>query len=51
MKEIAPVMQRYFVDWHMMQKVFVKDLDLERLERARERHLTETQTKEIGGES
>ena len=38
-------------DWHMMQKVFVKDLDLERLERARERHLTETQTKEIGGES
>ena len=50
-KEIVPVMQRYFVDWHMMQKVFVKDLDLERLERARERHRTETQTKEIGGES
>ncbi len=34
---ISPVMGEYLVDWHMMQKVFVADLDPERLERARRR--------------
>lgn len=37
--EIAPVMQEHMVDWHMMQKVFVDDLDPERLRRARQRAL------------
>lgn len=36
-KTITPVMTDYMVDWHMMQKVFVDDLDPERLERARNR--------------
>ena len=50
-REIVPAMQRHFVDWHMMQKVFVKDLDLERLERAKKRHREETHTEETGGEA
>lgn len=36
-KEVGPIMKKYLVDWHMMQKVFVKDLDAKRLERARQR--------------
>lgn len=32
---IGPIMQENVVDWHMMQKVFVDDLDPERLARAR----------------
>lgn len=35
---ISPAMVEYMVDWHMMQKLFVSDLDPERLARARERH-------------
>lgn len=34
---ITPVMREYLVDWHMMQKVFVDDLDPQRLARARRR--------------
>ena len=36
---IAPIMQEHVVDWHMMQKLYVKDLDPARLERARKRAL------------
>ena len=32
-------MQEHVVDWHMMQKLYVKDLDPARLERARKRAL------------
>ncbi len=39
-KMISPVMKEYMVDWHMMQKVFVDDLDPERLARARQRAKT-----------
>lgn len=39
-REITPVMQRYLVDWHMMQKLFVDDLDPARLERARMKALS-----------
>lgn len=35
---VAPLMREYVRDWHMMQPVFVEDLDPERLARARERH-------------
>ncbi|MFZ1382330.1 MAG: phosphatidylinositol mannoside acyltransferase [Scrofimicrobium sp.] len=35
--EISPVMIDHMVDWHMMQKVFVDDLDPQRLARARQR--------------
>lgn len=34
---ISPVMAQHVVDWHMMQKLFVADLDPERLARARNR--------------
>ncbi len=34
---ISPVISEHLVDWHMMQKVFVADLDAGRLERARRR--------------
>ena len=34
---ISPVMVEHVVDWHMMQKLFVADLDPERLARARSR--------------
>ncbi len=34
---LKPAMDQHLVDWHMMQKVFVADLDPERLRRARER--------------
>ncbi len=34
---IAPVMVDHMVDWHMMQKVFIDDLDMDRLARARKR--------------
>lgn len=36
-KTISPIMIEHMVDWHMMQKVFVDDLDPERLARARRR--------------
>lgn len=39
-REITPVMQRHLVDWHMMQKLFVDDLDPVRLERARMKALS-----------
>ena len=35
---VAPLLRRYVRDWHMMQPVFVEDLDPQRLARARERH-------------
>lgn len=34
-RRLTPVMERHLVDWHMMQKVFVDDLDPQRLARAR----------------
>ncbi len=34
---IEPVMRQYLEDWHMMQKVFIADLDVERLNRARQK--------------
>lgn len=36
-KAIEPAMMEGFIDWHMMQKLFIADLDPERLRRARER--------------
>ncbi len=38
-KQIVPVMQAGVVDWHMMQKLYVDDLDSARLARAEARHL------------
>jgi len=35
---LTPLMREHVRDWHMMQPVFVEDLDPERLARARERH-------------
>lgn len=35
--EISPIMVEHATDWHMMQKVFVDDLDPARLARARKR--------------
>ncbi|AWE42482.1 MULTISPECIES: phosphatidylinositol mannoside acyltransferase [unclassified Actinobaculum] len=35
--ELEPFLREYLVDWHMLQKVFVSDLDPERLARARAR--------------
>lgn len=35
---IVPVMAEFRVDWHMMQKVYVEDLDAKRLARAAKRH-------------
>lgn len=40
-RELSPVMQDHLVDWHMMQKVFVDDLDPDRLARARARAKSE----------
>lgn len=37
-EEITPVMQAGDTDWHMMQKLYVSDLDPKRLARAEERH-------------
>ena len=37
-QEIEPIMQAGVVDWHMMQKLYVDDLDPDRLARAEERH-------------
>lgn len=34
---VTPAMREHLVDWHMMQKVFVADLDPQRLARARDR--------------
>ena len=34
---LTPILQRRIREWHMMQAVFVEDLDPERLERARQR--------------
>ena len=34
---LTPILQRRIREWHMMQAVFVEDLDPERLERARKR--------------
>ncbi len=36
-EELGPTMAKNVEDWHMMQKVFVKDLDPARLARARQR--------------
>lgn len=38
---LVPLWREHVVDWHMMQRVFVEDLDPERLARAREKHRTE----------
>lgn len=35
---VLPLLRRHVRDWHMMQPVFVEDLDPDRLARARERH-------------
>lgn len=35
---LVPRMKRRAVDWHMMQKLYVRDLDPERLARAEEKH-------------
>ncbi len=35
--KLEPFLREYLVDWHMLQKVFVADLDPERLARARAR--------------
>ncbi|EEH63424.1 lipid A biosynthesis (KDO)2-(lauroyl)-lipid IVA acyltransferase [Gleimia coleocanis DSM 15436] len=32
---LEPMLEKYLLDWHMMQPIFLADLDLERLERAR----------------
>lgn len=36
--QIEPILVEHVRDWHMMQKVFVEDLDSNRLERAQKRH-------------
>lgn len=46
-RRIEPVMAEYLVDWHMMQKLFVSDLDPERLARAKARH----EKRSSGGDS
>jgi KDO2-lipid IV(A) lauroyltransferase len=38
---IAPLLRAHVRDWHMMQRLFVDDLDPGRLARARERHRSE----------
>ncbi len=38
---VSPALREHVTDWHMMQPVFVEDLDPQRLARARERHLQE----------
>lgn len=38
---VEPLIRRHLVDWHMMQPLFVDDLDPQRLARARERHARE----------
>jgi len=38
---VAPLTRRHVRDWHMMQPVFVDDLDPQRLARSRERHRRE----------
>lgn len=38
---VEPLIRRHLVDWHMMQPLFVEDLDPQRLARARERHARE----------
>lgn len=38
---LIPLWREHVVDWHMMQRVFVEDLDPARLARARERHRRE----------
>ncbi len=38
---LLPLWREHVVDWHMMQRVFVEDLDPERLARAREKHREE----------
>ncbi len=44
-RRLVPIMQDHVVDWHMMQKVFVADLDPARLARARRRvHQSEGET-------
>lgn len=40
-REVSPVIGRHLVDWHMMQKLYVDDLDARRLARARARIETE----------
>lgn len=45
-KAIEPVMVEGFLDWHMMQKLYIKDLDPERLERSRARHMLRSETGE-----
>ncbi|MDO5719788.1 MAG: phosphatidylinositol mannoside acyltransferase [Actinomycetaceae bacterium] len=35
---LEPIIRKYLVDWHMMQPLFVDDLDPQRLARARARH-------------
>lgn len=37
-RAVEPTLARHVVDWHMMQRVFVDDLDPARLARARARH-------------
>ncbi|WP_099331982.1 phosphatidylinositol mannoside acyltransferase [Actinomyces minihominis] len=43
---LQPAMTDHLVDWHMMQKVFVHDLDPKRLARAREREAAARRTQE-----
>ncbi|MDO5729079.1 MAG: phosphatidylinositol mannoside acyltransferase [Actinomycetaceae bacterium] len=38
---VEPLIREHLVDWHMMQPLFVEDLDPARLARARERHALE----------
>lgn len=47
---VSPLLRRHVVDWHMMQPVFVEDLDPERLARSREKHLREERAPGGGGD-
>lgn len=40
-RQVEPLMRAGFKDWHMMQKLYVDDLDAKRLEQAEARHRSE----------
>ncbi|MDO5048398.1 MAG: phosphatidylinositol mannoside acyltransferase [Actinomycetaceae bacterium] len=48
---VVPLIQSHLADWHMLQPLFVQDLDPDRLARARERHARHARDLESGSES
>lgn len=40
---VVPLIKNHLADWHMLQPLFVEDLDTERLARARKRHAEEVE--------